>query len=162
MKARIAGEKRKRKEGYDWGEQLATERREAPADDDGSDDDDGKRGATWKMLKNQGLKAHKKVRVRKQDLFSFCVVFFFFFLSCLSDNIILFFFPLLFFLSSSSSSSSSFQRVDRNPRVKKRRQYDKAIKNRKGAVRTLRNEAGRYQGETTGIRTTITRSRRLG
>ena len=76
--------------------------------------DEGKRGATWKMLKNQGLKAHKK-------------------------------------------------RVDRNPRVKKRKQYEKAKKNRKGAVREMRTkEIGKYQGETTGIRTTITRSRRLG
>ena len=66
-----------------------------------------------KMLKNQGLKAHKK-------------------------------------------------RVDRNPRVKKRRQYEKAKKNRKGAVREMRSEQGSYKGETTGIRTTISRSRRLG
>ena len=77
-------------------------------------DEGNKRGATWKMLKNQGLKAHKK-------------------------------------------------RVDRNPRVKKRKQYEKAKKNRKGAVREMRTkEIGKYQGETTGIRTTITRSRRLG
>jgi U3 small nucleolar RNA-associated protein 3 len=54
--------------------------------------------------------------------------------------------------------------VDRNPRVKKRKkQYEKAKKNRKGAVREMRTkEIGKYQGETTGIRTTITRSRRLG
>jgi U3 small nucleolar RNA-associated protein 3 len=41
--------------------------------------------------------------------------------------------------------------------------YEKAKKNRKGAVREMRTkEIGKYQGETTGIRTTITRSRRLG
>ena len=42
--------------------------------EDEDEEEDGKRGATWQMLKNQGLKQHKK-------------------------------------------------RVDRNPRVKKRRQY---------------------------------------
>ena len=112
----ITGEKRKRKEGYDWGEQLEVERSQWKEGEGGEDEDDvdqGKRGATWKMLKNQGLKAHKK-------------------------------------------------RVDRNPRVKKRRQYEKAKKNRKGAVREMRSEQGSYKGETTGIRTTISRSRRLG
>ena len=61
------------------GEQLATERREAPVgENDNEDDEDGKRGATWKMLKNQGLKAHKKVKQRreKEVIFIFCVVFF--------------------------------------------------------------------------------------
>ena len=61
------------------GEQLATERQEAPVGDNDEDDEDGKRGATWKMLKNQGLKAHKKVKQRreKEVIFLCSVVLFF-------------------------------------------------------------------------------------
>jgi hypothetical protein len=69
-KKSIANLKRKRKEEYDWGEQLDAERRREghPEEDE---DDAGKRGATWQMLKNQGLKAHKKVSF---FLISFCII----------------------------------------------------------------------------------------
>ena len=50
----------------------------------------------------------------------------------------------------------------RNPRKKKRIQYEKAKVRRKGQVRAMRTgEADRYAGEMSGIRSNITRSRRL-
>ena len=49
---------------------------------------------------------------------------------------------------------------NRNPRVKKRRRYEKALKNRKGQVAALRtNEADQYMGEKSGIRSDVTHSR---
>ena len=48
---------------------------------------------------------------------------------------------------------------NRNPRVKKRRRYEKALKNRKGQVAALRtNEADQYMGEKSGIRSDVTHS----
>ncbi|ETV76838.1 hypothetical protein H257_09281 [Aphanomyces astaci] len=80
---------------------------------DSDDDDDKKRGATYQMIKNKGLKAHKS-------------------------------------------------KINRNPRVKKRLQYKKALVRRKGQVREVRTgEAARYGGEMTGIKSNITRSRKL-
>ncbi|CAK4649375.1 hypothetical protein LEN26_015558 [Aphanomyces euteiches] len=77
------------------------------------DDEDKKRGATYQMIKNKGLKAHKS-------------------------------------------------KINRNPRVKKRMQYKKALVRRKGQVREVRTgEAARYGGELTGIKSNITRSRKL-
>ena len=53
-------------------------------------------------------------------------------------------------------------KLNRNPRVKKREQYRKALIRRKGAVRTLRtNEGHKYGGEETGIKSGISRSRKL-
>ena len=49
---------------------------------------------------------------------------------------------------------------NRNPRVKKRRRYEKALKNRQGQVAALRtNEADQYMGEKSGIRSDVTHSR---
>ncbi|KAK8791873.1 hypothetical protein WA158_005250 [Blastocystis sp. Blastoise] len=70
------------------------------------------RKATYKILKNRGLTAHRK-------------------------------------------------KENRNPRVKKRSKYEKAIKRRKGQVAPMRSEAGHYGGERTGIRSDITRSRKM-
>jgi len=54
-------------------------------------------------------------------------------------------------------------RINRNPRVKKREQYRKALISRKGAVREVRTEEGHvYGGESTGIKSGISRSRKLG
>ena len=54
-------------------------------------------------------------------------------------------------------------KINRNPRVKKREKYRKAIISRKGAVREIRTEEGHvYGGETTGIKSGISRSRKLG
>lgn len=54
-------------------------------------------------------------------------------------------------------------KINRNPRVKKREAFRKAVIRRKGQVQDVRvDEVGRYGGEATGIRSTITRSRRLG
>ena len=76
-------------------------------------DDAEKRGVTWEMMKNQGLKASKR-------------------------------------------------KIDRNPRVKKRVQYEKALVRRKGQVRELRtNEGDQYGGEATGITDRVSRSRKL-
>ena len=53
-------------------------------------------------------------------------------------------------------------KLNRNPRVKKREQYRKAQIRRKGAVREVRTDEGhKYGGEATGIKTNITRSRKL-
>ena len=53
------------------------------------------------------------------------------------------------------------RKIDRNPRVKKRVQYKKAVVRRKGQVRDVRtNEGDRYGGETSGV-TGVTRSRKF-
>ncbi|CAM9925806.1 unnamed protein product, partial [Phaeothamnion confervicola] len=54
-------------------------------------------------------------------------------------------------------------KLNRNPRAKKREKYRKAVIRRKGQVRDVRTgEAAAYGGEATGIRSAITRSRKLG
>ena len=54
-------------------------------------------------------------------------------------------------------------KINRNPRVKKREQYRKALIRRKGAVREVRDasEGNKYGGEQTGIKSSISRSRKL-
>jgi U3 small nucleolar RNA-associated protein 3 len=53
-------------------------------------------------------------------------------------------------------------KINRNPRVKKREQYRKALIRRKGAVREVRTDEGhKYSGEGTGIKSGISRSRKL-
>jgi len=54
-------------------------------------------------------------------------------------------------------------KINRNPRVKKREQYRKALIRRKGAVREVRDseEGHAYGGEQTGIKSKISRSRKL-
>jgi U3 small nucleolar RNA-associated protein 3 len=53
-------------------------------------------------------------------------------------------------------------KLNRNPRVKKREQYRKALIRRKGAVREVRTDEGhKYGGEETGIKTGLSRSRKL-
>ncbi|GKY93273.1 hypothetical protein MPSEU_000294800 [Mayamaea pseudoterrestris] len=53
-------------------------------------------------------------------------------------------------------------KLNRNPRVKKREQYRKALIRRKGAVRDVRTDEGhKYDGEGTGIKSNISRSRKL-
>ena len=54
-------------------------------------------------------------------------------------------------------------KLNRNPRVKKREQYRKALIRRKGTVREVRTDEGhKYGGETTGIKSGVSRSRKLG
>ena len=53
-------------------------------------------------------------------------------------------------------------KLNRNPRVKKREQYRKAVIRRKGAVREVRTgEAANYAGEATGVKAGISKSRKL-
>jgi U3 small nucleolar RNA-associated protein 3 len=53
-------------------------------------------------------------------------------------------------------------KINRNPRVKQREKYRKAIIRRKGAVRDVRTGEGHmYGGEQTGIKTNISHSRKL-
>jgi U3 small nucleolar RNA-associated protein 3 len=53
-------------------------------------------------------------------------------------------------------------KINRNPRLKKRVKYAKALKNRKGAVASIRTgEVESYGGESSGIRKDIAKSRRL-
>jgi U3 small nucleolar RNA-associated protein 3 len=85
----------------------------ASSDEDSDADENAKRGASYQIMKNKGLKAHKS-------------------------------------------------KLNRNPRVKKRLQYRKAVIRRKGQVRDVRvGEAGKYGGETTGIKSNLTRSRKI-
>jgi len=52
-------------------------------------------------------------------------------------------------------------KLNRNPRVKKREAYRKAVIRRKGQVRDVRDsEAGNYGGEATGINARVVRSRK--
>ena len=54
-------------------------------------------------------------------------------------------------------------KLNRNPRVKKREQYRKALVRRKGQVREVRTDEGhKYGGEETGIKSGLSRSRKLG
>lgn len=54
------------------------------------------------------------------------------------------------------------KKANRNPRVKKREMYDKAVIRRKGQVRdVIRGAAGAYGGEMTGIKANISRSRKI-
>jgi U3 small nucleolar RNA-associated protein 3 len=53
-------------------------------------------------------------------------------------------------------------KINRNPRTKKRKQYRDKLIQRNGAVRTVRTEEGhKYGGEQTGIKSGISRSRKL-
>lgn len=55
------------------------------------------------------------------------------------------------------------KKANRNPRVKKREMYDKAVIRRKGQVRdVISGAAGAYGGETTGIKAGTARSRKIG
>jgi hypothetical protein len=55
------------------------------------------------------------------------------------------------------------KKENRNPRVKKRLAYEKAIVRRKGQVREVTpGAAGSYDGELTGIKANIARSRKIG
>ncbi|KAK8796801.1 hypothetical protein WA588_000927 [Blastocystis sp. NMH] len=57
---------------------------------------------------------------------------------------------------------ASRPKENRNPRVKKRMRYEKALKRRKGQVAALRvNEADQYMGEKSGIRSDIIHSRQF-
>ena len=76
-------------------------------------DSNEKREAGWNILKNQGLKAHRKKEYR-------------------------------------------------NPRKKKRTQYAKAINRRRGQVRAVKQaDTTAYEGELTGIRSNVSRSRKM-
>ena len=75
--------------------------------------DGKKRAASYEIIKNRGLTAHKK-------------------------------------------------KANRNPRVKKREMYAKAVVNRKGQVReVITGAAGSYGGESTGIKSGIAKSRKI-
>ncbi|XP_011295944.1 something about silencing protein 10 [Musca domestica] len=50
------------------------------------------------------------------------------------------------------------KKEQRNPRVKHRGKYRKALIRRKGAVRTVRKETSRYGGEISGIKATVSKS----
>ncbi|XP_037807486.1 something about silencing protein 10 [Lucilia sericata] len=50
------------------------------------------------------------------------------------------------------------KKEQRNPRVKHRGKYRKALIRRKGAVRTVRKETTRYGGEISGIKATVSKS----
>lgn len=50
------------------------------------------------------------------------------------------------------------KKEQRNPRVKHRGKYRKALIRRKGAVRTVRKETSRYGGEMSGIKATVSKS----
>lgn len=78
-------------------------------DNEGEDDEMGKRSITYQMSKNKGLTPRRKPE-------------------------------------------------QRNPRVKNRNKYRKAVIRRKGSVREVRKETSRYGGEATGIKAFVKRS----
>jgi len=53
------------------------------------------------------------------------------------------------------------KKENRNPRVKHRNKFRKALIRRKGAVRTVRKEIKRYDGEISGIKATVKKSIKL-
>ena len=54
------------------------------------------------------------------------------------------------------------KKSNRNPRVKKREAYDKAIIRRRGQVRDVISGGGdSYGGESTGIKSSIAKSRKI-
>jgi U3 small nucleolar RNA-associated protein 3 len=52
------------------------------------------------------------------------------------------------------------KKSNRNARVKKREQYGKAVIKRKGAVQEVKSSGGAYMGEATGIKSSVSRSRK--
>ena len=55
------------------------------------------------------------------------------------------------------------KKANRNPRVKKREAYAKALKNRRGQVRDVITGVGtNYDGELTGIKSSLSKSRKIG
>ena len=55
------------------------------------------------------------------------------------------------------------KKANRNPRVKKREAYAKAVKNRRGQVRDVITGVGTsYDGEWTGIKSSVAKSRKIG
>lgn len=53
------------------------------------------------------------------------------------------------------------KKEQRNPRVKHRQKFRKALIRRKGAVRTVRTETSRYSGEHSGIKSTVRKGIRI-
>ena len=53
------------------------------------------------------------------------------------------------------------KKANRNPRVKKRQMYAKAVVARKGQVREVVEHSGNYGGETTGIKANISKGRKI-
>lgn len=49
----------------------------------------------------------------------------------------------------------------KNPRKRLRGKFEKAVVRRKGQVRSMREDAGGYGGEASGIKTSVTKSRRF-
>ena len=94
-------------------EHYTAEPRYGSADADEVDNDSGKRGITYEIMKNKGLTPHRS-------------------------------------------------KLNRNPRVKKREKFKKAVIARKGQVReVIQGAAGAYGGEETGIRANIAKSRKI-
>lgn len=50
----------------------------------------------------------------------------------------------------------------KNPRKRLRDKFAKAQIRRKGQVRSMREDGGGYAGEATGIKTSVSKSRRFG
>jgi U3 small nucleolar RNA-associated protein 3 len=50
----------------------------------------------------------------------------------------------------------------KNPRKRLRDKFAKAVVRRKGQVRSMRDDGGAYGGEQTGIKTSVTKSRKFG
>lgn len=50
----------------------------------------------------------------------------------------------------------------KNPRKRLRGKFEKAVVRRKGQVRSMREDGGEYAGEQSGIKTSVTKSRKFG
>jgi len=50
----------------------------------------------------------------------------------------------------------------KNPRKRLRGKFEKAVVRRKGQIRSMREDGGGYAGEQSGIKTSVTKSRKFG
>ncbi|KAL5252024.1 hypothetical protein ACHWQZ_G014990 [Mnemiopsis leidyi] len=103
---RISQEKKRKKKKKTKGIEVSTE------DPTLMDEEEEKRGITFKIMKNKGLTPHRK-------------------------------------------------KEQRNPRVKHRKKFDKALKKRRSQVPDFRDHEGTYGGEKSGIKSNLTKSTKL-
>ena len=69
--------------------------------------------------------------------------------------------PINYQIEKNKGLTPKRNKLCRNPRVKHREKYRKALIKRKSIVPTVRTEIKRYSGETTGIRSNIVKGIKL-
>jgi U3 small nucleolar RNA-associated protein 3 len=69
--------------------------------------------------------------------------------------------PINYQIGKNKGLTPKRNKLYRNPRVRHREKYRKALKKRKSIVPKVRTEMKRYSGETTGIRTNVIKGTKL-